>query len=1751
MKKQVITLNNKGMTKDISVSKVNNDFAYENFNIRIIPTDKDTLLTVTNEKGNKPIELISSKGTSSILSYGTLIGHSVLDRYLVLFFHNDSTNKDSIIRIEYKKELNKWYKREILVNKNLNFSSSNPLETISNYESEDIMKIYWVDGINQPRFVNISDKYLNEHSNNILIDFVSEFKSNFNVSIEKTFIGESGFKSGIIQYIFTYSNKYGQETNPIHITSIYYLTHPNRGGSEEDKLNCQFNIKLTNLDTNNYDTVNIYSIVRTSLGGEFAAYKVTSLNTANTVTYTDNGNYSESIDVSKLLYIGGREITASTITAKDNTLFLGDLMLKSLGNDNNLKEVLRRQIDNRGYNPYLTFVYQNSANGCPYNLPKGYYDYDFQLNESSTYVTTFKTGQKYRFALRFITKTGSKSPCYWIGDIVNTLYPVIDEDNKVIKKASIQYKFTPEVKKAIPSTYVKAELMVAQISELDRNVVAQGFVVPTMFSLLSRYNNAPFSIPSWFTRMRNSRMINRHYESVPANDSQFAEIQCINNNSVTPYINVEKEENPIVLKAYTFSVKKSQTFRKVQGIIKRYDIRKNSVDAFNNKENLDGTFHYSEIWKTSSSTNYSSLVTAIRHKLGEWGFGPEQIDISSTYNNEAGYRFNNIDAWLDSVKEVKKNFEAGTTHLLIKKSPSLNISVFSDSEAYDYSLKNKNNFFIDESIVSFYSPEINKDTTYKFNDVNYKFRIVGIAPITSNITNYSIVTDNNDISSSVFDVDFNKKNLSSNSEGLSTFPLFSSEQKLWYTYPWQKTNAFTKSAEEYTDTDPKNVLKNKTIANLRFSFKTFYNATPWTPKAGINTLKSYDSDSVSLKQFTYHDDNRMYQGNFDTVLSCERTISSEIPSNEIANHYGEDGGYYINNTGKLNELSSINNIESSMSAEYDGEVKGHNDKLCYDPVKISFKSCPHSIISFKYYKEDQITLPDSRLETDNGVSVGTPSILDVESENDWLPWEKVNKVVSNYPVYSVLTPSLCNTNPNITVFPDYFEGQDSNIANHLYNVTIPKKFVDAFLEFKNPAILYKNNSGETIPYKLNRYIISKKNKLNVIDNVRCYFNRGGAGTATIEFDKSTFTEEVVIKVYNEGNQLLDTYTSKSNSCSIYNLHTNEPYEKLIITATSYPGKYENLFEPSDEVIILKLQKTDHDIDTHIIDYIKDLSQGTEPSDNTTFEATFWLSDITDKTIILVINNKSYEYKDGVIGEPIANEYFSIYKDNPYTTKVNKDSYDFPYIFIGELYNDNIKDQYGGMSDYALQNNTFVPTFGVMDLSTSDIIIGNTGDTFFQRWDCERILPLKEDSENSVIDMVSLYLETYINLDGRYDNRRGLMDNLKSTLENTNLINNVYSASGSNGGNTIFTSKILDDKFNLNKFPSQITWSKAKIPTEEVDTWTNITLASVLDMDGNKGPVRALRRFNNSIISFQDKGISEVLFNSRTQLSTMEGVPIEIANSSKVDGKRYLSDKMGCSNKWSIVETKRGLYFIDNISSSINLFNGQFESLSDKYGFKNWIQQNNSMSSWNPGNPTNFIGYWDKINDDIYFVNPCLQNNTICFNEMINSFTSFYNYGNVPMMINLEDKFVSFRDNKLWLQGEGEYNKIFNEEQPFYTLYRINPNPYTDKIFSNIEYKADMFDSSDNLTDSTFNKLKVWNEYQSNEIEINKDTLDSYPDVKRKFRTWRLDIPRDKINSDNPYGLNRMRNPWLYIELLKNYEGNQRMEFHNIDVTYFE
>lgn len=466
-----------------------------------------------------------------------------------------------------------------------------------------------------------------------------------------------------------------------------------------------------------------------------------------------------------------------------------------------------------------------------------------------------------------------------------------------------------------------------------------------------------------------------------------------------------------------------------------------------------------------------------------------------------------------------------------------------------------------------------------------------------------------------------------------------------------------------------------------------------------------------------------------------------------------------------------------------------------------------------------------------------------------------------------------------------------------------------------------------------------------------------------------------------------------------------------------------------------------------------------------------------------------------------------------------------------------------------------------------LLIGNEGDTYFQRWDSVKTIPASSDDVNQVVDIASVMIESHINLDGRTDLDRGITKLCSIDWSNFGSLNTVYSQTDNFLGSYDF-----DDSLNLDNYPSSILWTSQKNSGADVDEWTHITLGSTMAMDGDKGSVQALRRFQNSILAFQDKGIAEVLFNSRTQLSTTEGIPVEIANSGKVDGKRYITSKYGVQNKWSIVEGKNGLYFVDNMNKAFCAFNGQgIDNISEKLGFGSWFRANNVITSWTPKNFDNIISFYDQRNSEVYLVRsenkyseaPCLV-----YNEMLNAFSSFYDYGSVPMMINIQDRFVAFKDKFLWIQNEGRYNNFFGQYFPYWVTYRVTPEPYGDKIWTNLEYRADAYqvlDSTGKETvpeselinannsayypDLTFDDIKIWNEYQA--------TANMAMQAIKKFRIWRAAIPRAVKTDSNKYGLDRIRNPWIYLRFKRNveetnpYEANSLMQLHNIITKYFE
>lgn len=495
-----------------------------------------------------------------------------------------------------------------------------------------------------------------------------------------------------------------------------------------------------------------------------------------------------------------------------------------------------------------------------------------------------------------------------------------------------------------------------------------------------------------------------------------------------------------------------------------------------------------------------------------------------------------------------------------------------------------------------------------------------------------------------------------------------------------------------------------------------------------------------------------------------------------------------------------------------------------------------------------------------------------------------------------------------------------------------------------------------------------------------------------------------------------------------------------------------------------------------------------------------------------------------------------------------------YLYLAEIvrtedreYLDNVL--YGGKSQEALKSNLWIPAGESVDLRQvakekgySQTLRWIWGDTWYQRYDCLKTYPFTEEDENQVVEIGSFMCETRVNVDGRTDRNRGLQSNLNIRPTNFNLINNVYSQL-----NTFFNYRILDDDFYKELYnPMQVLWTKAKIPGSVNDLWTNITAANSITLDGAFGEVTALNTYNDRLIAFQDKGLSQILFNSRVQINPTDGIPIEIANNGRVDGFRVISESIGCQDFNSVSKSPLGIYFIDKHSNTLYLYNGESlpENISEKLGNMSWFRNNHDST---------IQLFYDTGFSDLYAVTPY---DTLCFSEKLGQFVSRYDYGN-SIMIPYSNNLYSIADNpdnilSLWKNFKGIYCDIFGIPRDFMLSFISNHNPDYTKVFDTLEFKSDLYegrqiqdspDASSNPGNPTFkgtqpfDYIRVDNEYQdTGEVKFDTRTL------RKKFRIWRAIIPRH--NGTNQ----RMRNPWVRIAL-GGKARNKMTIVHDVTVNY--
>lgn len=238
------------------------------------------------------------------------------------------------------------------------------------------------------------------------------------------------------------------------------------------------------------------------------------------VTITDNNTIGEEIDYNELLFVGGEEITAGTITQKDGTMFLGDIRIKrpqitgdyTEGNnsENNIVKLIR---DNTQINTnHRTCVLPDTMNSQ-------YYKWYNTLNATtsageSTNIAGFKWRDHYRLGLQFQYKTGKWSQPVFIkdwttGDVVNNNVITIDNSHKPSLNINDHQQTVPTFKAVINQTigekmaalgYQRVRAVVCFPTESDQLILCQGLINPTVHSIANRINHTPDVQSSWYFR---------------------------------------------------------------------------------------------------------------------------------------------------------------------------------------------------------------------------------------------------------------------------------------------------------------------------------------------------------------------------------------------------------------------------------------------------------------------------------------------------------------------------------------------------------------------------------------------------------------------------------------------------------------------------------------------------------------------------------------------------------------------------------------------------------------------------------------------------------------------------------------------------------------------------------------------------------------------------------------------------------------------------------------------------------------------------------------------------------------------------------------------------------------------------------------------------------------------------------------------------------------------------------------------------
>lgn len=1788
MQKKYFNFQPKGMNTNMSFKFQSNEYATYMKNIRLTE-DNNGVLSLQFEKGNTKLLDIS----------GTPIGVCILNKYLIIFTHSTrlkgteiSSTTDNIYRIEIKEDtLNK----ELLFSGNLNFDTNHPIETLGVYENENIQKVYFIDGKNQARVINIVytyrdriDEYERKNiSINLIdksLDFIAELQLQEHIVISKI-LGNGSFPQGTIQYVFSYYNKNGRQSNLFYQSPLQYLSYAS-GVSPEDKVNCSFKLKIYNPDKQ-FDYLRIYSIIRTSQDAtptvkrvvdlsisdtnknKTSLSKVSTLNTGSnlddfgkTMEVTNIAKFEQIDNYNNGLYVQGAVCYGKYLFQA----YIGGKFIDIINLETNQKQALLTiniDVNTRAYHGNVLSFGKDIAPGS--NFPYLYYSCE---NNSNPQILVIK-----------ITSSNADSN-QWTGELVQTIYlPESNGGNSQNGSTDI-------------STTFKHYYQNGCIDTENNCIWVSGYTMESFNSNIGAYDNnkliyRKYELPS-VSEKKVYFSYNNVLDSFILPFKKGTQGMVIRNNKLYQCFGYDKgdvyDEFLDCIDLSTKQIFHSYQFPKTQlaGLGEELE----SPYIYKNNLYLSATvnsWRYYTLWSISFNGGGDIIVPP------EPPIPEEKADISFIDNGSIGDIIDPTELlYLGGNTICPNTFEQKDGTLFIgnytinnndiSEETAIKIrNLLSSKLGFKYKAtsifyKGKNDYYnyegqLGESDVAGFKYMEWYGVAIQFQNKNGRFS----SPIYLGSTrNYfpSRIVDYN--LSEVVGVNRGELNLDINITELA---------KIVDTNIWVKARLLIVNPTN----NLKTVLCQGIISSTVFNYRDRYNNAPFTMSSWrMNSLgkhlKPLFANSISwgevqniefskspiiggnsttriiikcimrlshYRTIVVSEDTRvLYDNTSPTIIKAKENLkkwNANIDITKIPDDSWKNNANIIQEI-KINDVDTIVNDFGECFA-YDESLVTFNSPDIENQYNNINKKAKLRIIGILKSNPlfSNYLIQGSDLNDSSKGNVPTKNIKDFTSA---LLWRDMDSSWDNLGDYDANKDWLFATylwHRETSYSDNGIEKKNSNGNSRKVWSKPVKKIISNTREcttsYLRDSLSYINDIEEI--NKFNYYELPIDDIKVITTNRDVIYklnsNMGDSYTETLSYTSDTnklFPTNNEYPIYGQ-----QYYAYKEDSISDYII-----YNTIIVDGKAVTSKdpIRIKYKETPHAIISFGSKNNSTIKLPRMS-IKHKSEIDRVGEDAVTRKLFWNTENNSYTKDFIWTKYINEYANYMNPTDIETNYF-FYNANP---SIND------YYYLADLC---VQDP--DTSPYELSNGnkdiisqySFIPAGEAIELIGDTISLrGNRGDTYYQRWDCLKTFPYSTDDKNQYIDITSFFVESRINLDGRYDKQRGLKYNLGVLNTNFNLINKSYTQR-----NNFFNYRQIEDE-GVNNFPNQITISKTKVLGEDIDSWTNITLASVFDLDGDKGKLNAIRKINNDLYCFQDNGISRLLYNSRVQVNTSDGVPIEIANSAKLQDKQYLSDSIGCQNKWAIKSTSSGIYFIDNYNGGLyKLTSNGIESISNNK-MKNYFSSL-PIGEWSPNNITAKIDY-DDITKDLYIIT---KDSSLAYNEFLGEFTSFYSY-NPLYIVNLQDKSLQLQTERIqdsalseditniWESYKGNYGSFYGSDKAEANVEFIANGDFdSDKVFETVELTTSDIAKINNWKADCypFDTLEVSNEYQRGKNEA------SSINVKKKFRTWRWQIPRNSKKNEDGIITNRdrIRNMWAKIKLSKKY--NSPLSIYDINVAYY-